>query len=143
MVRKTKAFAIFSLSLVLLTIAAASVLAYTTQPIDGNAQYSEDNTVLNTVQTGSKLGGYENVAAEGPLLTAAQIVNLLLTLLGAIAISLTVYAGFIWLLSRGNEEEIKKAKDILAGSAIGLLLILASYSITSYIFREFVEITNF
>lgn len=123
----------------------AGALAYSEQPLDGNGSIdgaASSSTVLGTFQEGSKLGGYENVAAEGPLLTAALIVNLLLTLLGSIAIALTVYAGFVWLKASGNEDEIKRAKAILTGSAIGLMLILSSYSITTYIFRSFVNITN-
>lgn len=140
--RKTKLRSTVLAALLLAVVAGPRVLAYETQPIDGNAEYTEDETVLGTIQEGSKLGGYDDVATEGPLLTAALIVNFLLTLLGAVAVALTVYAGFLWIISRGNEEDIKKAKDILAGSAIGLLLILASYSITTYIFRSFLEITD-
>lgn len=134
----TGATLLLSIALLLQTTPTA---AYTTQPIDGNGEYTEDATVLGTFQEESELGGYEDVAAEGPLLTAALIVNFLLQLLGAIAIAITVYAGYVWLMARGNADEIKRAKDMLAGSAIGLLLILASYSITSYIFRSFVNIT--
>lgn len=144
MVRKIKPILAAGILLLLSSVAllhTTQAAVYTTQPIDGNGEYSEDATVLGTFQKESKLGGYEDVAAEGPLLTAALIVNFLLQLLGAIAIALTVYAGYVWLMARGNADEVKRAKDILAGSAIGLLLILASYSITSYIFRSFVNIT--
>lgn len=106
---------------------------YKTRPLN----YYEKN-----LQRDTKLGGYDNVATSGPTVTAAKVINWLLTLLGAIAIALTVYAGMVWLLARGNDDEIKKAKDILAGSAIGLLIVLASYSITTYIFNSFVLITN-
>lgn len=145
MARKIKPFLAAGITLLLSAVVllqTTQTTAYTKQPIDGTGEYTEDATVLGTFQEQSKLGGYEDVAAEGPLLTAALIVNFLLQLLGAIAISLTVYAGYVWLMARGNADEVKRAKDILAGSAVGLLLILASYSITSYIFRSFVNITD-
>lgn len=116
-----------------LGLVPAAVSAYSTRPFNYYEQQLKKNT---------KLGGYENVAKTGPVVTAAQIVNFLLQLLGAVAICLTVYAGMLWLFARGNEDEIEKAKDILAGSAVGLFVILASYSIMAYIFRSFLDITN-
>lgn len=95
-----------------------------------------------SIKENTRLGGYDDVAASGPMVTAALIVNRLLLLLGIIVVCLMVYAGFLWMMARGNEDDIKKAKDILTGSAIGLFVILASYSIMAYIFRSFVNITN-
>jgi len=55
--------------------------------------------------------------------------------LGLIALVIVLYAGFMWMTSGGNEEKISKAKKILSAGVIGLLIILASYAITSFILQ--------
>lgn len=69
----------------------------------------------------------------------AGIINWVLGLLALLAIVLVVYAGFLWMLAQGNEEQVKKAKDILSGAFFGILIILASYGITSYVFENLIN----
>lgn len=77
-----------------------------------------------------------------PVTVVASIINWFLGILGLLALCLIIYGGFIWMFSRGNEEEIKKARDILKSAAIGLTIILASYGIASYVFNNLVNITT-
>ena len=72
---------------------------------------------------------------------AAGVINWVLGILALIAISLVIYAGFLWLTARGNEEQVTKAKNILEGAIIGVLIILASYGATQYIFENLVNAT--
>ncbi|MBI4407326.1 MAG: hypothetical protein HY565_02385 [Candidatus Kerfeldbacteria bacterium] len=95
-----------------------------------------------TVQDNTRLGGYDNVATEGPIVTASLVINILLGLLGTLALCLTVYAAFLWIIARGNEEDVTKAKDILMGSVVGLLVVLSTYTFMNYVFRSFVNITD-
>ncbi|MFH0818771.1 MAG: pilin [Patescibacteria group bacterium] len=84
----------------------------------------------------SKLGDTD------PIVLVASIINWLLTILGLIALVLIVYGGFIWMMSRGNEEETTKAKNIIQGAIIGLIVILASYGIAGYVFTTVLEMTG-
>ena len=79
-------------------------------------------------------GGAWGGPTGGPVLIAAQIINVLLQLLGLVSLLLIFYGGFIWMLARGNEDEVKKAKDIIIGTTVGLLVILSSYSFMRFIF---------
>jgi len=67
----------------------------------------------------------------------ARIIALLISFLGIIAVCIIIYAGFIWMTSGGNSEKIDKAKRILKGAVIGLVLILLSYIIASFILNFF------
>lgn len=61
------------------------------------------------------------------------IVNIIVYVLGFVGLFFVIsiiYAGFKWTTSGGNEENIKKAKDRLKNSIIGVAIILASYVIT-------------
>lgn len=94
------------------------------------------------IQGNTGLGGFDDVANTGPLLTASLVINFLLTLLGTIALCLTFYAGYVWMIARGNTEEVTRAQNILKGSVTGILIILASYMIMNTVFASFVELTN-
>ena len=47
---------------------------------------------------------------------------------------LTIYAGFLWMTARGNEEQVTKAKTILKTTLIGLVIVLASFGIAQFIY---------
>lgn len=78
----------------------------------------------------------------GPVLIASQIINILLQLLGLMALILMVYGGWIWMMSKGNQEEVSKAKDLITGTVIGMLVILASYSFMRFVFEAIVDAAN-
>ena len=69
-----------------------------------------------------------------PIQVATLWINGALTLLGTAFLVLLMYAGFVWMFARGNEEEVKKAQNIIKRSVIGLTIILMSYGISYLIF---------
>lgn len=77
-----------------------------------------------------------------PIEVIIGIVNWALGLLALLAVVLLLYAGFLWMTSRGNEEQIEKAKAILKNAFIGLLIILAAWGIVAYILRLLLDITG-
>lgn len=79
---------------------------------------------------------------KDPIVLTAGIINWVLGLLGLIALCLIIYGGFIWMFSRGNEEEIGRAKEIIIGAVIGMVIILASYGIAAYVFNNLANITT-
>lgn len=68
-----------------------------------------------------------------PRIYAAGLIRSALSLVGILFIALIIYGGALWMLSRGEEEKIKKAKQVLSRSVIGIILILGSYSLAFYI----------
>ena len=62
------------------------------------------------------------------------IIKSILGFLGLIFLVLTIMAGFKWMMSQGNEDEIKKAKGSLTNAIIGLVIVLAAYAITYTVF---------
>lgn len=59
-----------------------------------------------------------------------------LSLLGIAFFLLVLYAGFIWMKARGNSEEVEKAKGIIEGAVIGLILVTAAYAISNFVFAS-------
>lgn len=74
-----------------------------------------------------------------PVNTSVRLINVVLGLLSLIAVVLVIYAGFTWMLSAGNSEKIGKARGLLINAAIGLLIIMAAYGISKYVFTKLNE----
>lgn len=83
-----------------------------------------------------------SLGTVSPTLVALNLINAALSLLAAVCIGLLVYAGFLWVWARGNQEEVKKAKDIIQGTVIGLVIVLAALGITQFVFQTVGDITG-
>lgn len=62
-----------------------------------------------------------------------RLIQAVLSLLGIIVLVFLIYGGYLWLMSGGNEQTLRKAKDILINAAIGLIIVLAAFAITTFI----------
>lgn len=79
-------------------------------------------------------GGYASGTSETTFAeTIGIVIKAALSLVGAIFLALMVYAGFLWMTARGEEEPIIKAKKIITASIIGIVIVVGAYSLTDYI----------
>lgn len=62
-------------------------------------------------------------------LIGGKIIPAILGLVGVLAVAAIIYGGFNYVLSAGNEEKIKQAKNTITYAIIGLFLVLVSYII--------------
>lgn len=70
------------------------------------------------------------------------LIAIFLSFLGIIFLVLILYAGFVWMTSMGNEIKIQKAKKTLENAIIGVIIILSSYAISSFVLRTLSEATR-
>jgi hypothetical protein len=82
------------------------------------------------------------LGAQDPRITIAKVIRIILGFLGIIAVCLLLYAGFLWMTARGNEEKIDKAKKILINATVGLTIILAAFGIASFILSQLITATG-
>lgn len=87
-------------------------------------------------------GGDQNVGTEDLAATIADIIQIVLGLLGIIFIILIIYAGLMWMTSAGNDERISKAKRIMVAAVIGVAIVLAAYIITAFVINSLVDATT-
>jgi hypothetical protein len=73
-------------------------------------------------------------------ITVMKIVNVVLQFLSVIFLILILISGYQWMTAGGNEEQVTKAKKNLSNAVIGLVIILASWSIAYFILRRMVAI---
>lgn len=85
------------------------------------------------------VGGRAYAGAPGAMvetnltLTVAKFLNTAFSLIGVIFIVLFVYAGFLWMTSSGNEQQVEKAKKIMTAAVIGAAIVFMSYAITKFV----------
>jgi len=77
-----------------------------------------------------------------PRVIAARVINLLLGFLGLVALVLIIYSGYLWMTSAGNEDKVTQAKRILKNGVIGLLIILSSWAIATFLISQFYGATT-
>ncbi|KKW42275.1 MAG: hypothetical protein UY92_C0009G0079 [Candidatus Magasanikbacteria bacterium GW2011_GWA2_56_11] len=66
----------------------------------------------------------------------ARIIRAALGLLGAIAVGIIIYAGFVIMTAGGNEEKVITGRKILINATIGLAIILAALTIVHFVFKS-------
>jgi cytochrome bd-type quinol oxidase subunit 2 len=93
----------------------------------------------NLQKVGSESGPY--AAASSFTLTTAigSIIKVFLSLLGVIFVGLMVYAGYNWMIARGEEEKVTIAKDTIKRAIIGLIITVGSYAIWNFIYNYLIR----
>jgi amino acid transporter len=97
-----------------------------------------DQTGLNVTadQTGHTQQKYFN-SADSLNSGIGQIVSIVLSLLGVIFLVLLIFGGIQWMTAGGNDEQVKKAKNVIIRSIIGLIIILLAYIISVFVITAF------
>ena len=83
----------------------------------------------NLKQTGTSIGFNTGKTVDNVF---QRVVSVVLTLVGVIFITLMIYGGYVWMMARGNEEDVTKAQKIIRMAIIGLAVIIMAYIITDY-----------
>lgn len=105
------------------------------------AQATASSTSLSGLGVAGAAAGF---TADAPPITniIAGLINVVLGLTGIVFLVLLVYAGVLYLTAGGAEDNVKKAKKLIANAIIGIILIVAAYAITSYVFTLIVSGTT-
>ena len=73
---------------------------------------------------------------------ATQIIRSALSVLGIILLGVIIYSGFLWMTAGGNDDKVSEAKKWLTRSIIGLIIVLTSYMITSFVTTQIMNATG-
>jgi len=98
----------------------------------GGAQGDINNIGSAGTQLTNPLG--EDI--DTPQALIGRVINSILGVVGSLALLMFVYGGLTWMTSSGNSEKVKKGRDILIWSAIGLVIIFASYGLVRVLILE-------
>lgn len=97
---------------------------------------SDHAFAVNVIKDGCTNSGASAVCANtgetvGPLVN--KVVNILLYVLGAIAVIMIVIGGVMYTTSGGDAGGIKKAKDTILYAVIGLVVAIFAYAIINFV----------
>lgn len=101
--------------------------AYSFQVVFAKKTLGDAAVGLNTVsqKTGITEKEVTNIVGNG--------IEAALGVVGLLFFILMVYAGITWMLARGSEEEVTKARNIIIAATIGLLITVSGYAITRFV----------
>lgn len=75
--------------------------------------------------------------AQGNLTeTIASLIRTAMGFLGVIAVIITLYGGFLWMTAAGNDDKVKQAKKVMISGIIGLIIVVAAYSLASFVITQ-------
>jgi hypothetical protein len=97
-----------------------------------------ETALTNTSATGgapAPINLTNPIAATNVPQLIGSIIKEVLGIVGALALLMFVYGGFLWLTSGGSPDRIKKGKDILVWAVIGLVVIFASYTLVDFVIK--------
>lgn len=109
-------------------IFSAIVLWLVYVPLAHAADFGQGN--LNTVAGQANIK--TDTATTLPVIIG-NLVRIFIGLLGILFLLLTVYAGYLYLTARGNEENVKHAKETLQRGIIGIIIIMSAYAIATFV----------
>lgn len=65
-----------------------------------------------------------------------NIVNILLYIIGAVAVIMVIVGGLRYVISAGNQQAVAGAKNTIVYSAVGLLVAVLAYAIVNWAFAQ-------
>ena len=83
--------------------------------------------------TGDKLGYNKSQTIYD---IVGSVTSGVLAMIGFVFFGLMIYAGLRWLTARGNQEMVERAKTTLTAAIMGLVVTLAAYGLTLFIFKQ-------
>lgn len=89
-----------------------------------------------TLETGLGYAAEAGLGTQDIRITIANIIRVILGILGLVAVVIIIYGGFLYMTAAGEVEKIKTAKKLLAGAVIGLIIILSSFAIASFVISQ-------
>ncbi|MBI4592059.1 VWA domain-containing protein [Candidatus Uhrbacteria bacterium] len=71
-----------------------------------------------------------------------RLIRTAISFVGIVAVVFMLYGGFMWMTAGGNADRLKTAKKIILNSIIGIVLVLASFTIVQFILGALVDATT-
>lgn len=66
----------------------------------------------------------------------SNVIQIIMGLSATVMLVVILYAGFTYLLSRGDSTKTKKAWDLIKSASIGIIIIVTAYSLSQFIINN-------
>ncbi|MCL2037520.1 pilin [Candidatus Saccharibacteria bacterium] len=88
-------------------------------------------------ETGSEWVGGKCVRASGARdlnSTIQQVINIMLFIIGILSVIMIIWGGISYVLSRGDPEKVKNAKNTIIYAIVGLIVAILAFAIVQWVF---------
>jgi hypothetical protein len=117
------------------TLSALPAVALAQNP--GNPFQRGVNAVNNVAISAGISGGTTDLYT-----IVGRVVNVVLGFLGIVLLFYFIYGGFRWMTAGGDEKQVDEAKRMIRNAVIGLVIIMASYALSSFVLNQLVAVTS-
>ena len=69
-----------------------------------------------------------------------RIINVAMGFLGIVAVLIILWGGFTWMTAGGSEEKVGEAKKIITAGVVGLIIVITSFAIASFVVKSLVNV---
>ena len=115
-----------------------AILALLVAPVMALPAAAEFDPGLNVVNNGLN----NSLTSTDPRTVVGRIINVALGFLGVIAVGIVLLGGFKWMTAGGNEEKTTEARKLLGAGVIGLVIILCSWAIATFVINQLITATS-
>lgn len=83
----------------------------------------------------------EKTEGEKSLMSnVSMLINVFASVMGFLAVGMIIYGGFMLLTAQGDPARIKRGKDVVLYSVIGLILVVLAYAIVNFVMNSGIKI---
>ena len=92
-----------------------------------------------TVRVGESVSAFsecnvEKTEGDKSLMSnVSMLINVFASVMGFLAVGMIIYGGFMLLTAQGDPAKIKRGKDVVTYSIIGLILVMLAYAIVNFV----------
>ena len=70
----------------------------------------------------------------------SMLINVFAPVMGFLAVGMIIYGGFMLLTAQGDPAKIKRGKDVVTYSIIGVILVMLAYAIVNFVMNRGIKI---
>ena len=102
-----------------------------------------DNPFQTAQNLAGEVGNNAGITSQRTLpQIVGSIINIALGFLGIVFLVLLLYAGFMWMTAGGDEKKVDKARTMITQAIIGLVIIVAAFSISSFVLSSLINVSQ-
>lgn len=118
---------------VLIILAICTTLSFLVSNIAlANDDYETGTILPECIESG-------NCSLCDILKTFANFADFMISVVGSVALLFFLYGGYVWISSAGNHERIKRGKNILVSTIVGIILVMGAWQIINFTISAFVS----
>jgi hypothetical protein len=120
------------LQTIILTIAVLAGVA-AVPLVAATSAYADDVDPAKSIGDGVKDIGGGTADSKGLTDMIKTIVNVLLFILGAIAVIMIIFGGIKYTISNGDSSQVTSAKNTILYAVVGLVVAILAYAIVNFV----------